>query len=91
MSVLIGKSLNKGTINQRLNDSRFSNSIEYSGKKSMWNKYAYHQSGGPLNRAYSMALNNSRMMKSHRQPGMINCIKVLVGHNHKKLITAENA
>ena len=57
----------------------------------MWNKYAYHQSGGPLNRAYSMALNNSRMMKSHRQPGMINCIKVLVGHNHKKLITAENA
>ena len=91
MSVLLGKSLNKGTINQRLNDSRFLNSIECSGKKSMWNKYTYNKSAGPLNRAYSMALNNSRMIKSLRQPGIINCIKVIVEHNHKQLITPENA
>ncbi len=57
----------------------------------MWNKYTYNKSAGPLNRAYSMALNNSRMIKSLRQPGIINCIKVIVEHSHKKLITPENA
>jgi hypothetical protein len=57
----------------------------------MWNKYTYHQSGGPLNRAYSMALNNSRVVKTQRKATMINCVKVIVEHNHKKLITPENA
>lgn len=90
MSVLLGKSINKD--NNRMNDSRIlDTSMNHSGKKSLWSKYTNHH-GGPLSRAYSMALNNSRAISNQpRPPGLINCIKTIIEHNKRKLITPENA
>ena len=90
MSVLLGKSVNKE--GNRVNDSRIlDSSINYSGKKSLWSKYTNHQVG-PLSRAYSMALNNSRATNNKpRPPGLINCIKTIIEHNKRKLITPDNA
>lgn len=87
MSVLLGKSFNK---DNRMNESRIMDtSMSYSAKKSLWSKYTNH--GGPLNRAYSMALNNSRMINKLRSAGLINCIKTIIEHSKKKVITPDNA
>ncbi len=88
MSVQLGKSFNK---DNRLNDSRLMDtSMSHSAKKSLWSKYTNH--GGPLSRAYSMALNNSRAQNTpRRSPGLINCIKTIIEHTKKKVITPDNA
>jgi hypothetical protein len=87
MSVLLGKSFNK---DNRLNESRnMDTSMNHSAKKSLWSKYTNH--GGPMSRTYSLALNNSRAINKPRSPGLINCIKTIIEHNKKKVITPDNA